>query len=52
MVQHALKEKISTRDAVIGIIGLGYVGLPLAQQASLIVDMRNAIQQKLPHIIT
>jgi len=31
MPQHSLKEKIQTREAVAGIIGLGYVGLPLAQ---------------------
>src|SRR5271168_1701337 len=27
---HALKEKIETRTAKVGIVGLGYVGLPLA----------------------
>jgi len=26
----ALEEKIRTRDAKVGIVGLGYVGLPLA----------------------
>ena len=26
----SLKEKIETKDALIGIVGLGYVGLPLA----------------------
>ncbi|MBI4250714.1 nucleotide sugar dehydrogenase [Candidatus Uhrbacteria bacterium] len=31
MAQHILKEKIESRTAVVGIIGLGYVGLPLAQ---------------------
>src|SRR6056297_3396041 len=30
MIQSALIEKLSTRQALIGIIGLGYVGLPLA----------------------
>ncbi len=27
---HALSDRITTREAVVGIIGLGYVGLPLA----------------------
>ncbi len=27
---HRLREKIATREAVIGVVGLGYVGLPLA----------------------
>ena len=27
---HALEEKIRARTAVVGVIGLGYVGLPLA----------------------
>ncbi|MEM9373616.1 MAG: nucleotide sugar dehydrogenase, partial [Planctomycetota bacterium] len=32
MTDHAgeLKDKIATRTAVVGIVGLGYVGLPLA----------------------
>lgn len=32
--QHALAQKIAARQAVIGIIGLGYVGLPLARAVS------------------
>ena len=32
MYKELLLEKIEKRDAVVGIIGLGYVGLPLAME--------------------
>ena len=30
MVQLNIKEKIQSKTAILGVIGLGYVGLPLA----------------------
>ena len=35
MSTHVLAEKIAGKSAVIGVIGLGYVGLPLIQACDL-----------------
>ena len=51
----SLRQKIETRSAVVGVIGLGYVGLPLGMQFArsghrvlgIDVDPQNAAHQAL-----
>ncbi|UJW76920.1 hypothetical protein [Rhizobium sp. SL42] len=40
-----LLQHIQSRSARVGIIGLGYVGLPLATVKALIVDTRNVFSR-------
>jgi len=42
-MQIALKSKIANRHAKVGILGLGYVGLPLAQVFVRAGEMRGAL---------
>jgi UDP-N-acetyl-D-mannosaminuronate dehydrogenase len=55
----ALRKRLASRTARVGVVGLGYVGLPLAveldydmvlKSARLIVDTRNAIAGRHPHV--